>query len=620
MPNEDEELEKFKNYIKNFLVGVEKQVDVIYAGIEAARLSNTIPAFLLQGPPGAGKTAITKVIADFYNAEYTFVQATLNTSEDELIYKYVPSENAKSGVKILYGPLPEALIKSKEKLTVLVIDEFDKTRPSTDALLLDYLQNCRISFRIDETENLIEGNRKNLIVFLTSNDAREFSEPLLRRVITINFLPPSPQAVEEILEKHFKDNKKIIKILTKIYAAGLNAGLNKPITIQELIQFGHALQVMPNGNFNELLYSFVVKSYEDMEKLNEALNNAETKQTQAQENIPDVTQALVQHQEEQEPQELQEQEEKQEHSVTKVLASIKVPKEENIVAEKSTENEERTFSTNVSNDFKEYSTIIKTFELAPADRPDILGTFQVVIDNSTLKLTALKPLTLLEVQKLTENNMSFEAYIEDSLYFQDNYHDIIDIVKRNNLNFMYYTRNLIIAKNDKIILRLEKIHEKHFNAKMYMKYTGEDKKLLNYLLVYQQDVVLKKFLETLRWRENEIMNGKFFNSNEYMQLKEFLEVTGIDAKLIIEPYQQLFIAIGKGTTEVRYVIDYEISSNFIKFIIKRLDIATEKTINSDNIKNIINKYVGTYELLDGLNQLKRMAEEIKNFVGGTNGN
>ena len=607
-----EEYEKLKNYIQNYLVGEEKQIDIIYAGIKAAQETHTVPAFLLRGPPGAGKTFITKLIANYFNAEYVFIQNTLNTAEDELLYKYIPSETSKSGIKILYGPLPEALIKSQQKITVLVLDEFDKTRPSADALLLDYIQNARISFRIDEKEETINGEKSNLLIFLTSNDNREFSEPLLRRLIVVEFQPPNPNGVEKILEKEFSD-KKIVKLLSKLYVASLRAGLTKPVTIQELRQLGHALQVMPNASFNDLLYSFVVKSYEDMEKLNEALNT-ETEQT-PQESLPDVAQALVQHQE----QELQEEQEEKEHSVEEVLAKIKVPKDEVINAEKiDAEKEERTFNTTISKDFNEYSNIIKTFEPTPNERPDVLGKFQIVLDETELKLTASSPLSLEEVYKLAETSMRFEAYIEDFIYIPA-IHDIINIAKESKLNFTYYTKSIIIAKNENVILRLEKLNEKYFRIKMYIKYTGWEKQFLNQLLTYQENVVLKKFLESLKWKENEIIHGKYFNSQEYEELSEFLETSRIDAKLIIEPHQQLYIQVTRSSeAEVRYNIDYETNRNAIKFIVKRLDITTEKTINSDNIKNIINEYAGTYELLDGLLALKRMAEEIQSVSRNDN--
>lgn len=140
---------------------------------------------LLRGPPGTGKTELTRIVAEYLGAEYHYYQCTFGTTEDDLLYRYVPSENTKSGVRILEGVLPTALRASRNHLTVVVLDEFDKTRATTDAVLLDFLQNCRVSLRINEHEDMVQGCRENLVVFVVSNDEREFSEPLMRRLAVI---------------------------------------------------------------------------------------------------------------------------------------------------------------------------------------------------------------------------------------------------------------------------------------------------------------------------------------------------------------------------------------------------------------------------------------------------
>lgn len=144
-----------------------------------------VKAFLLCGPAGVGKTMTTKTIAEMWGAKYVFIQCTPNMSENELLYSIIPTEETKSGVKIVEGKIVEATKNSLNNKTVLVLDEWDKTRPSADAFLLDFLQNCRISWRLDGS--VIEGNTANLVVFLTSNGERELSEPLLRRLIVIEY-------------------------------------------------------------------------------------------------------------------------------------------------------------------------------------------------------------------------------------------------------------------------------------------------------------------------------------------------------------------------------------------------------------------------------------------------
>jgi len=138
-------------------------LSILEGGLSTSRM----PAFLLRGPAGVGKTELTRLVSEWLGARYVFYQCTLNSSEDDLLYRYVPDENTKSGIKVLPSVLPQALVKSRRHKVVLVLDEFDKTRPSTDALLLDFLQNVRISARF-EGEEVIVGNPRNLVVFLTS--------------------------------------------------------------------------------------------------------------------------------------------------------------------------------------------------------------------------------------------------------------------------------------------------------------------------------------------------------------------------------------------------------------------------------------------------------------------
>ena len=73
--------------------------------IESALQSEAPAKFLLRGPPGSGKTHLTGLVAKFIKAEYVFYQCTAGTAEEDLLYKYVPAEDTRSGIKITLGPL-----------------------------------------------------------------------------------------------------------------------------------------------------------------------------------------------------------------------------------------------------------------------------------------------------------------------------------------------------------------------------------------------------------------------------------------------------------------------------------------------------------------------------------
>jgi len=241
--------------------------------------------FLFVGEPGCGKTYAAEEIAKEIGAEVIFQQVTSGTRIDSLREEAVPSEGKVSGIEIMPGALTRALLSSKKKKfsfkkifkkhkrkVVLILDEWDKTPSSMDAVLLDFLQNCRIVFKQKE----IVGNKKNLVVILTANCGRELTEPLMRRVVKINFPPMESEFVEHVLKGKF-NNKELVGFLVKLYKIGLERDLRKKATLQELQELGEIVEIsggLEALNIEEildLLEKFVFKYDEDMEEVKEAL-------------------------------------------------------------------------------------------------------------------------------------------------------------------------------------------------------------------------------------------------------------------------------------------------------------------------------------------------------------
>jgi len=479
-------------------------------------LGNTRKAILLKGPAGVGKTQLTYLISKYLNAEYIFFQCTMGTNEDDLLYKYIPSEGTKSGIKITFGPIPQALNLSKSKLVVIVLDEFDKTRPSADSLLLDLLQNFRVSLYLDENETIISGNPNNLIVFLTSNDMREFSEPLLRRltVLTLNYL--EPQYVLNMLSKQF--NKEISILLTQIYIDTIRAGLRKPATIQELQQLGEILQKGITAKLDDLLKMFIIKYDDDWQKFISYVRerepykdfNFKNEQENEQGNIEEKYEPNEQDEVEIQITQNTNNEEGNTQQIIQKLSKL-IVKQENIEP-KPIEIPEDTHQLEVTlklkdNNFEGYTKIIQATKPEPSDNPSKLGIFELVKDEENY-ITSQKPLSLNHIIKLIEKSknsmIEMEAYAEDDFIVTQSF---LNELIENATKIKYYTKNKIylqVEKNnitEKLVIDIKEDYNdvKLAKLKYYVKidYYNPELTILQYLQYQKNLDVIIKYLESI---------------------------------------------------------------------------------------------------------------------------
>ena len=482
---------KLKNFFssKNFFIKENT------ANIIEALLSNPPVAIMLRGRAGVGKTAMTKLIAEYLNAEYLFFQCFPGSTEDDLIFKILPCEKTASGLKITEGILAEALRLSHKKKVVVTIDEFDKTRPSADAFLLDFLQNYRISLR-NGNEKIIQGNAKNIIVFLTSNDEREFSEPLLRRVITID-LPTLPASeIKKILSKEF--NEETVLLLTQIYLDTINAQLTKIATIQELRTLGKLIEEHEGIDFSEAVRSIIIKNEEDWTKYTEYIKYRDVKYEEFEE-----TEDIVEHYEKIDI-DIKEEETKERQPRMpivrrrdKEVKGIKV-------------DDEKTVSALIDdNDFSTYTTLAKNYEAT--DDANKISDYTVI--NSDGKRMIIKEHPL-RVRDFFEFNNDMKSLLKKGeWYFEDEVNVNVKKFMKKWINeatkIKYYTKTKIAVETKSTIAVIEKTSKSKVKIYGNLK-EGEDIDLYlfmpcDYKIVCTDKVTDKlsfsKILETLRDRE-----------------------------------------------------------------------------------------------------------------------
>jgi hypothetical protein len=164
----------------------------------------SIPALLLQGPSGAGKTCLGKSFAKMIGTDELFLQCFPRMGTEnfhcDVNIRGVMKHDADNSIKD--GILLQALEQSKRGPVVLVIDELDKARPENDSFLLDFLENGRLTTGTDTYER----GDFPIYTFITSNDKREIDDALLNRCRRVVVPRPEKELFLEILglpEEHY---------------------------------------------------------------------------------------------------------------------------------------------------------------------------------------------------------------------------------------------------------------------------------------------------------------------------------------------------------------------------------------------------------------------------------
>jgi MoxR-like ATPase len=234
--------------------------------VYAALMSTPIGGMFAFGKPGTGKTWLLELLADILGTSCYFQQVSPGTREEELIQDLLPDEEKQSGIRKELGVLPKAVLSSQEEPTFLILDEWDKTRPTADSFLLDFLQNGRINYG----DLNIQADMDNLYVGITLNDERDLNGPLHRRLPYLHFEPLHPSLVRQaLIDSHGKHS--YIEACVNLYVRCELSQMDKACTIQELRNLLDAISVLGDeADWNELVFDHVTKGKQNHELLKQS--------------------------------------------------------------------------------------------------------------------------------------------------------------------------------------------------------------------------------------------------------------------------------------------------------------------------------------------------------------
>ncbi len=244
-------------------------LDEIRAGIRAARYITTPRVetalyltvtlgkpLLAEGPAGAGKTELAKVLTEVLSTDLIRLQCYEGLDEARALFEWnyqkqllriqadrhegrswsEVAHDVFSREFLLERPLLRAITAPKQ--VVLLIDEVDKADPEFEAFLLEVLSDTQVT--VPELGTIRATHRP--VVVLTSNRTRELSEALLRRCLHLFVEFPGPEKEAEIVALKVPEADERLRMQVARFVAGLRKlELRKAPSIAETLDWARGL-------------------------------------------------------------------------------------------------------------------------------------------------------------------------------------------------------------------------------------------------------------------------------------------------------------------------------------------------------------------------------------------
>ncbi len=245
-------------------------VDIATAVFLAARLQKPL---LVEGPAGVGKTELGRAVSRATGRELVRMQCYEGLDEAKALYEWayakqlLYAELLKEKLKELLSDapsfresierlgreddaffsdrflLPRPLLKAirSEKPVVLLVDEVDKSDAEFESFLLEVLSDFTVT--IPELGTLPPVTIP--FVLLTSNNAREMSDPLRRRCLHLYIDYPDAARELDIVRLHVPDiSETLAGALVGAVGRVRKLDLRKAPSISETIDWARALVVL----------------------------------------------------------------------------------------------------------------------------------------------------------------------------------------------------------------------------------------------------------------------------------------------------------------------------------------------------------------------------------------
>ena len=200
---------------------------------------------LVKGEPGTGKTVLAREVAAAIGKPLIEWHVKSTTKAQQGLYEYDAvsrlSDSQLGDEKvhdianyIIRGKLWDAF--DADEQVVLLIDEIDKADIEFPNDLL--LELDRMEFFVYETQEQVRAKTRPLVI-ITSNNEKELPDAFLRRCFFHYIKFPEPETMEQIVQVHFPDLKKLLlrQALSAFYEIRDVPGMKKKPSTSELLDW-----------------------------------------------------------------------------------------------------------------------------------------------------------------------------------------------------------------------------------------------------------------------------------------------------------------------------------------------------------------------------------------------
>lgn len=200
---------------------------------------------LVKGEPGTGKTVLAREVAAAIGKPLIEWHVKSTTKAQQGLYEYDAVSRLRDSQLgdekvhdianyIIRGKLWDAF--DADEQVVLLIDEIDKADIEFPNDLL--LELDRMEFFVYETQKQVRAKTRPLVI-ITSNNEKELPDAFLRRCFFHYIKFPEPETMEQIVQVHFPDLKKLLlrQALSAFYEIRDVPGMKKKPSTSELLDW-----------------------------------------------------------------------------------------------------------------------------------------------------------------------------------------------------------------------------------------------------------------------------------------------------------------------------------------------------------------------------------------------